>query len=70
MHSHAGAWERENKYRLNLVPTLLRGNAYHTCYMLLLPPPLLEKLQSMVWFVECLLANGFLELTSHYLDGG
>gem|GEM_PF-3733107 len=45
MHSHAGAWERGNKHRLNLVPTLLRGNAYHTCSMLLLPPPLLEKLR-------------------------
>gem|GEM_PF-2710900 len=44
MRSHAGAWERRNKYRLNLVPTLLRGNAYHTCSMLLLTPPLLEKL--------------------------
>ena len=28
MHSHAGAWERGNKHNLNLVPTLLRGNAY------------------------------------------
>jgi len=28
MRSHAGAWERGKKYRLNLVPTLLRGNAY------------------------------------------